>query len=63
MIEEYAEVYGDINEDPEVRSAVTNPYYGLDIKMESSSSKISHRNDKSKEIEIIKSTKNVYYDM
>ena len=63
VIEEYAEVYGDINEDPDVRSVVNNPYYGVDIKMETSRSKTSRGNKESKEVEVIKSTKNVYYNM
>ena len=62
-IEEYGEVYGDINEEPNVHSAVNNPYYGSDIEMETSRSKTSPRNNKSRDIEVIKSTKNVYYDM
>ena len=62
-IEEYVEVYGDVDEDPDVLSVANNPYYGMDVKMETSRSKRSHGNNKSKEIEVIKSTKNVYYDM
>ena len=63
VIEEYAEVYGDINEDPDVRYVVNNPYYGVDIKMETSRCKTSRGNKESKEVEVIKSTKNVYYNM
>ena len=63
MIEEYGEVYGDLNEEPDIRSVVTNPYYGLDIEMETSRSVTAHGKDKSKEVEVIKSTKNVYYNM
>ena len=63
VIEEYGEVYGDINEEPDVHSVVNNPYYGSDTEMITSRSKTSHGNNKSSEIEVIKSTKNVYYDM
>ena len=63
VIEEYADVYGDINEDPDVSSVVNNPYYGLDVKIETSGSKTSRGNKELKEVEVIKSTKNVYYNM
>ena len=63
VMEECGEFYGDINEEPDVRSVVNNPYYGSDIEMETLRCKTSQGNDKSREIEVIKSTKNVYYKM
>ena len=46
-----------------VSSVVTNSYYGIDISTETSPDQTSHGNNKSNEIERIKSTTNVYYEM
>ena len=46
-----------------VSSVVTNSYYGIDIRTEASSDQTSQGNKESNEIERIKSTKNVYYEM
>ena len=50
-----------MNED--VSSVVTNSYYGIDISTEESPDQTSDGNNESNEIERIKSTTNVYYEM
>ena len=55
------EVSDGMNED--VNSIVTNSYYGIAISTERSPDQTSHGNNESNEIERIKSTKNVYYEM
>ena len=50
-----------MNED--VGSVVTNSYHGIDISTETSPDQTSDGNNESNEIERIKSTTNVYYEM
>ena len=50
-----------MNED--VSSVVTNSYYGIGSSTETSPNQTSHGNNESNEIERIKSTQNVYYEM
>ena len=50
-----------MNED--VSSVVTTSYYGIDISTETSPDQTPDGNNESNEIERIKSTTNVYYEM
>ena len=55
------ETFNGMNED--VRSVVTNSYYGIDISMETSPDQTSHENNKSNEIERINQNCDIWLNL